>query len=85
MTHFGLVGSAKEPHALFPLFQYLATASMWLITIAMAGIGLTTNLKDMRKLGFKGFAVGLITTIVVATLSISLIFGLHLNGLVFGK
>ena len=85
MTHFGLVGSAKEPQALWPLFQYLEKGSMWLITIAMAGIGLTTNLKDMKKLGFKGFAVGLITTLVVATLSVTLIFGLHLNNLVFGK
>ena len=85
MTHFGLVGSSHDPHVLYPLFQHLATASMWLITVAMAGIGLTTNLKDMRKLGVNGFLVGLITTIVVAVLSISLIFGLHLNSLVFGR
>lgn len=85
VAHFGLVGSAKEPQVLWPAFFYLEKASMWLITIAMAGIGLTTNLKDMKKLGFKGFAVGLITTIIVATLSVSLIFGLHLNNLVIGK
>ena len=85
VAHFGLVGSAKEPQVLWPAFFYLEKASMWLITIAMAGIGLTTNLKDMKKLGVNGFVVGLITTIVVATLSIALIFGFHLNGLVFGR
>jgi uncharacterized integral membrane protein (TIGR00698 family) len=81
VANLGLVGSAGEPQVLWPLFGYLEKGSMWLITIAMAGIGLTTNLGDMKKLGFKGFAIGLITTVVVAALSISLIFGFHLNGL----
>ncbi|MCX6375834.1 MAG: putative sulfate exporter family transporter, partial [Armatimonadetes bacterium] len=85
LANLGLVGSAKEPQMLWPMFFYLDKISMWLITIAMAGIGLTTNLADMKKLGFKGFAVGLITTIIVAVVSVALIFGFHLNGMVIGR
>lgn len=84
-AHFGMVGSAKEPQVLWPLFQGFEKVSMWLITTAMAGIGLTTNLGDMKKLGFKGFAVGLITTVIVATISVLLIFGFHLNGLAVAR
>jgi uncharacterized integral membrane protein (TIGR00698 family) len=85
LANLGLVGSAKAPEMLWPAFLVFEKASMWLITIAMAGIGLTTNLGQMRKLGFKGFAVGLITTIIVAAVSVALIFGFHLNGMVIGK
>lgn len=85
LSSFGLVGSAKEPEALWPLFQVFEKLSMWLITIAMAGIGLTTNLASMKKLGFKGFLIGLITTAVVAVISILLIFGFDLNNLSVAK
>lgn len=85
LANLGLVGSAKEPQMLWPLFFYLEEISKWLIIIAMAGIGLTTNLLDMKKLGFKGFAIGMITTIIVAVVSVGLIFGFHLNGMVIGK
>ncbi len=85
MASVGLVGSAKQPAVLWPLFQLFEKLSMWLITVAMAGIGLTTNIASMKKLGFKGFLVGLLTTVVVAVVSIVLIFLFHLNGLIVGK
>jgi uncharacterized integral membrane protein (TIGR00698 family) len=83
LAHYGLVGSAKAPMALWPAYQYLDVASVWLITIAMAGIGLTTNLGSMKKLGAGGFAVGLITTMIVASVSALLIFSFHINGVAF--
>lgn len=85
LANFGFVGSAKAPEMLWPAFQILEKTSMWLITIAMAGIGLTTNIGEMKKLGFKGFAVGLITTIIVAMVSAALIFGFNLNDLLVAK
>jgi len=39
----------------------------------------------MRKLGVRPFLAGLITTVVVASVSLALIFGFHLNGLVIAK
>ena len=79
LAHAGLVGTMKQPGVLWPVFQILEKASMWLISIAMAGIGLTTNLKDMKELGLRGFLVGLISTLIVAVLSMVLIFGFGLN------
>ncbi len=46
---------------------------------AMAGIGLTTNIGEMRKIGLKAFYCGLAASVVVAVLSIVLISLLHLN------
>jgi len=85
MSSMGMVGNVREPRALWPLFQLLEGASAWVIIVSMAGIGLTTNLRDMRKLGVRPFLAGLITTVVVATVSLALIFGFHLNGLVITK
>lgn len=78
----GMIGTARQPQLLWPLFRFLQDASAWIITVAMAGIGLTTNLGDMRKLGLGPFLCGLITTVIVASISLLLIYGFHLNGLV---
>ena len=84
-ARMGMVGATGAPGPLWPLFRFLETASVWIIVVSMAGIGLTTNLGDMRKLGIRPFLSGLITTVIVAAVSLALIFGLHLNGLVITK
>ena len=39
----------------------------------------------MRKLGFRPFLAGLITTVIDASVSLALIFGFHLSSLVITK
>jgi len=85
MSSMGMVGNVREPRALWPLFQLLEGASAWVIIVSMAGIGLTTNLRDMRQLGVRPFLAGLITTVIIASVSLALIFGFHLNGLAITK
>lgn len=81
LGNFGWIGTIQQPNTLWSIFQIFEKTSMWLITIAMAGIGLATNLTDIKKLGIKGFLVGAATTIIVAIISIVLIFALNLNTL----
>ena len=76
----GMIGSVGQPQVLWPLFRFLQDASAWIITVAMAGIGLTPDLGEMKKLGLRPFLCGLITTVLVASVSLLLIFGFHLNG-----
>lgn len=50
----------------------------FLVLIAMAGIGLNTRLKNMRRIGLRPFLVGLAASILLATISLVLI---HLLGI----
>ena len=45
------------------------------LTMAMAAIGLSTNLKDIKKMGYKPFVVGFIAMITVGVFSILTIEG----------
>jgi uncharacterized membrane protein YadS len=38
--------------------------------MAMAAVGLSTNLKDLRSMGYKPFIVGLIAMITVGLISV---------------
>tara|TARA_A100001015_G_scaffold286395_1_gene355005 strand:+ start:1516 stop:2598 length:1083 start_codon:yes stop_codon:yes gene_type:complete len=40
------------------------------LTMSMAAVGLSTNLKDIRKMGFKPFVVGLVSLLTVGLISI---------------
>jgi uncharacterized membrane protein YadS len=40
------------------------------LSMAMAAVGLSTNLKDLRSMGFKPFIVGFIAMITVGLVSI---------------
>ena len=40
------------------------------LTMAMAAIGLSTNLKDIRKMGYKPFIVGFISMLTVGIVCI---------------
>ena len=43
------------------------------ILMALAGVGLGTNLQNMRKIGLKPFVVGLCVASILAMVSLSLI------------
>ena len=45
------------------------------LTMAMAAIGLSTNLKDIKKMGYKPFVVGFIAMITVGVFCILTIEG----------
>jgi uncharacterized integral membrane protein (TIGR00698 family) len=52
----------------------LSDASAWCLTIAMASVGLGTNLRRLRALGLKPLAVGLTAALVVGGVSTLAIF-----------
>jgi uncharacterized integral membrane protein (TIGR00698 family) len=49
------------------------TASTWCLTVAMASVGLGTNLKRLRRLGLKPLGVGLAAALVVGAVSFAMI------------
>ncbi len=51
----------------------LSTASAWCLTVAMASVGLGTNLKRLRSLGLKPLGVGLAAALSVGLMSTLLI------------
>ncbi|NLB89379.1 MAG: YeiH family putative sulfate export transporter [Syntrophomonadaceae bacterium] len=55
----------------------LITLDGFLLTIAMAGIGLATNFQNMRKVGTKAFYAGLATSLFIVS------FGFVLSSLMF--
>ena len=48
----------------------IKSSSKVFLTMAMAAIGLSTNLKDIKSMGFKPFIVGLIGMATVGVVSI---------------
>ncbi len=58
--------------------QQVNELGKFLVLIAMAGIGLNTRLGTMRRIGPKPFLVGLVASILLAIISLSLI---HLLGI----
>lgn len=55
------------------MVNHIHESGKFLILIAMAGIGLTTRLNAMRQIGARPFVVGLMASILLATLSLLLI------------
>ena len=49
---------------------YLKTLATVFLTMAMAAIGLSTNLKDLKNMGYKPFLVGFIGMATVGLVSI---------------
>ena len=86
---FGFVGMAllrtvgdlgEEPFAGFLTsaqwdagIELFTTLSAWCLTVAMASVGLGTNLKRLRELGFKPLAAGLAAALIVGGVSAGLI------------
>ncbi len=52
---------------------FASTLSAWCLTVAMASVGLGTNLKRLRSLGLKPLGVGLAAALIVGAVSTALI------------
>ncbi len=86
---FGFVGMAllrtvgdlgEEPFAGFLTgaqweagIEFFTTLSAWCLTVAMASVGLGTNLKRLRELGFKPLAAGFAAALIVGGVAAGLI------------
>jgi uncharacterized membrane protein YadS len=53
----------------------LANLSRWAFLLTFAGVGLRTNVRELRALGFRPFAVGALGEIVIAVLTLGLVVG----------
>ena len=53
--------------------EFIQISSKIFLTMAMAAIGLSTNLKDIRNIGYKPFIVGFVAMLTVGIISISTI------------
>ena len=52
------------------MINFIKTSSKIFLTMAMAAIGLSTNLKDIRNMGHKPFVVGFVSMLTVGIVSI---------------
>ena len=53
----------------------LANLSRWAFLLTFAGVGLRTNLRDMKKQGLRPFAVGAIGEVIIAVFTLVLVLG----------
>jgi uncharacterized integral membrane protein (TIGR00698 family) len=53
----------------------LANLSRWAFLLTFAGVGLRTNVRELGKQGFRPFLVGALGEIVIAFLTLGLVFG----------
>ncbi len=53
----------------------LANLSRWAFLLTFAGVGLQTNIRELRKQGLRPFAVGAIGEVAVAILTLGLVLG----------
>jgi uncharacterized integral membrane protein (TIGR00698 family) len=58
-----------------PQIGNLANLSRWAFLLTFAGVGLRTNIGEMRKQGLRPFFVGAIGEVVVAVLTLGLVLG----------
>jgi len=63
--------------AFFSKSQVLAlgNASRWAFLLTFAGVGLRTNLKEMGKQGVRPFVVGAVGEVVIALITLGLVYG----------
>ncbi len=57
--------------------KYADVAGRFLILLGMAGVGLNTDLSSLKKVGLKPLGIGLLGAIIVAGVSITLIYWMH--------
>ena len=53
----------------------LANLSRWAFLLTFAGVGLRTNLRELSKQGARPFIVGAVGEIVIALITLGLVFG----------
>ena len=58
-----------------PQVLALGNASRWAFLLTFAGVGLRTNLKELGKQGFRPFVVGAVGEVVIAILTLGLVYG----------
>ena len=58
-----------------PQIASLANLSRWFFLLTFAGVGLRTNLRELGKQGWRPFAVGAVGEIVIAALTLGLVYG----------
>lgn len=58
-----------------PQLSSLANLSRWAFLLTFAGVGLRTNVRELGKQGWKPFVVGAIGEIVIAVLTLGLVYG----------
>ena len=58
-----------------PQLTALGNLSRWAFLLTFAGVGLRTNLRELGKQGAKPFLVGAIGEVVIAILTLGLVFG----------
>lgn len=77
-VQFGWIGSASLPGPLWPAMTWIETVSTTMLTVAMAGIGLTTKLSELVSIGRSALLVGALLSLSLALASLGLIrwFGL---------
>ncbi len=51
----------------------LANASRWAFLLTFAGVGLKTNFDDMKRKGFRPFAVGALAELAIAIMTLGLV------------
>ena len=52
------------------IVHYIRASSKVFLTMAMAAIGLSTNLRDLKNMGYKPFVVGFVGMATVGVVSI---------------
>jgi uncharacterized membrane protein YadS len=52
------------------LIEYLKTLATVFLTMAMAAVGISINLSELKSMGYKPFIVGLIAAITVGFISL---------------
>ncbi|KAL0207799.1 hypothetical protein P9112_012427 [Eukaryota sp. TZLM1-RC] len=69
VLHFKWFGGVWED-----LTGYFSVTSQYLLAVAMAGVGLSTNLKVFKEHGLKPFIIGIIASLSTTVISILLVF-----------
>ena len=52
------------------LIEYLKTLATVFLTMAMAAVGISINLSELKSMGYKPFVVGLIAAVTVGFISL---------------
>lgn len=74
VTNGGLAFGIFEPTSWEGFYNYWSSfGSTYLLGIAMAGVGLSTNFKMFKGLGLKPFYIGLIAAVSIGILSLTLV------------
>jgi uncharacterized integral membrane protein (TIGR00698 family) len=58
-----------------PQLGSLANLSRWAFLLTFAGVGLRTNIRELGKQGFRPFVVGAVGEVVIAFLTLGLVYG----------